>query len=205
MKAVKIQLAAVVISSVFLEIPRYFESEVVEMTCNNHIFYLRQERHFVDHDLYDILYRNIIYAVFKRYLPLVITAVLTFFLIKFLILRKNTRNGIFVTGGEHSNVPIDHITKVLAIIALMYILCLAPGAIYPIVRLFMDPGSCDSVFNHFVIIADLLSMVNSSLNFFVYYLNIPAFRESLRSMLRKCWKRRNTKDAYVVQTLSTRM
>ena len=188
-----------VISSIFLEIPRYFEKEVVEHTCINHTFYLLQERGFVDHDLYNILYRNIIYPMFKRYLPLVITGILTFFLIKFLILRRKTRNGIFVTGGKHSNVPIDHITKVLTIIAIMYVLCLTPGAVYPIVRLFVDTGSCDSVYNYFAMIADLLSIVNSSLNFFVYYLNIPAFRESLMNMLKKCCVKRNPQDAYSVQ------
>ena len=194
-----------VVFSVVLEIPRYFEYEVVEHTCNNHTFYLRKERDFLDHDLYDTMYRNIIYPVFKRYLPLVITSVLTFFLIKFLVLRRNTRNGIFVIGSQHSNVPIDHITMVLTIIAVMYVLCLTPGAIYPIVRLFVDTGSCDSVYNYFAMIADLLAIVNSSLNFFVYYLNIPAFRESFRSMLKKCCVRRNAQDAYVVQVPSTRM
>ena len=194
-----------VISSALLEIPRYFEDEVVEHTCNNHTFYLQRDRDFVDHDLYDTIYRDIIYPIFKRYLPLVITSVLTFFLIKFLILRRNIRNDIFVTGGEHPNVPIDHITMVLTIIAIMYILCLIPGAIYPIMRLFMDTGSCDSVYYYFVMIADLLAIVNSSLNFFVYYLNIPAFRESFRSLLKKCCVRRSAQDAYVVQVASTRM
>ena len=197
-------VTVVVISSVLLEIPRYFEYKVVEHTCNNHTFYLRKERDFVDHDLYENMYRNKIYPVFNRYLPLVITSVLTFFLIKFLILRRNTRNGIFVTGGEHSYVSIDHITMVLTIIAVMYILCLTPGAIYPILRLFVDTGPCDSAYNYFAMIADLLAIVNSSLNFFIYYLNIPAFRESFRNMLKKCYVRRNAQDAYVVQTTSTR-
>ena len=204
-KAVKIQLAAVVIFSVIVEISRYFEYKVVEKTCNNHTFYLRREQEFVDHDLYDILYTNIIRPLFRRYLPLIITTIPTFLLIKFLILTKTTRRGIFINHGEHSNIPIDHITKVLVVIAVMYILCLTPGAIYPIVRLFVDTGSCDSVYNYFIIIADLLAIVNSSLNFFVYYLNIPSFRESLKSTLRKCCGRRNVRDAYAVETPSTRM
>ena len=138
------------------------------------------------------------------YIPLLVVAILTFHLVKFLYESRKLRISVLANGiyyqGEQSNVPIDYLTKVLTIIAFVYIICMIPGAIYAIVGIFIDKGSCTSAFSYFVHIADSLAFLNSSLNFFIYYLNIPTFRKCLINILTKCCIKKKAKDLYAVQS-----
>ena len=156
----KIQLGVVVTLSFLLEIPRYFKHKIVELNCFGKIVYARWPPDLVEDDLYQHLFRSGLYPLIKRYIPLFITSILTFLLVKFLIKRNRVRRTVLSrsiqNANERNNTDIDYLTKVLATIALMYIICLTPGAIYPILRLYIDTGSCDSTYNYFVIIADTL-------------------------------------------------
>ena len=204
-RSTKIQLSSVCILSFLLEIPRYFDYKIEEFNCSGETVYVRWPLGLVEDDLYQQIFRSGLYPLIKRYIPLFITSILTYHLVKFLIksnrLRRTVLSSCVHNGNERNITDIDYLTKVLATIALVYIICLTPGAIYPILRLFIDTGACDSAYNYFVIVADTLGLVNSSVNFFIYYLNIPAFRICLvDSIGRSCTKRKNRHEMYTVQS-----
>ena len=163
-RSTKIQLSSVCILSLLLEIPRHFEYKIEELNCFGETVYVRWPLGLVEDDLYQQIFRSGLYPLIKRYIPLLITSILTYHLIKFLIksnrLRRTVLSSCVHNGNERNITDIDYLTKVLATIALVYLICLAPGAIYPILRLFIDTGSCDSTYNYFVIVADTLGLVN---------------------------------------------
>ena len=90
-------------------------------------------------------------------------------------------------------------------VALVYVICLTPNAVYPVIGQFIDVtgANCDSVFRYVVAIGDILSLVNASVNFFIYYLNIPAFKKCIAEIIPSCRMRRNVPQVYIVQ--STRL
>ena len=207
MKAAKVQLVIVVLCSIILEIPRIFESGIIQRECDGHKYYVKRTTELVDNDVYDILYRTIIYSLYKKYIPFLVIFIPTVHLVRFLVTSRKLRKTVLFNGisnqGEQSNISIDYLTKVLAVIACMYIICGTPSAIYPIVRQFVPSDTdCTSAFHYFFHIADLLSLLNSSLNFFVYYVNIPAFRKCLKDILKKCCiRRKKARDLYTVYTV----
>ena len=204
LKAARVHLIAVVTVAFLLEIARLFEYTIQEIPCSNTTLMLPLTTGLAENDLYQILYRTIIYASIRRYIPLLVTSILTYHLVKFLLeklkIRKTIlRGGIHIHGNE-ADILKDYITMVLTVIALVYVLCLLPGAMYPILRLFVDTAPCYSFFVYFAVMADTLAILNSSLNFFIYYLKIPVFKKSLKQMAPKCCIRKNAKDCYVVQS-----
>ena len=159
--------------------------------------------------MYRHLYKSTLYPLFRRFLPLILTSVLTYKLVRFLIERGKVRKTLLSTGLNTDNpqnvVDIDHLTKVLTMVALVYVLCLAPSALYPVVEQFTDVNgeNCNSPLHYFVVISDTLGLINSSVNFFIYYLNIPAFMKCFAEKILSCHKRRNVREVYIVQ--STRL
>ena len=164
-----------------LEIARFFEYRVQEIPCSNITLMFPLTTGLAENDLYQILYRTIIYASIRRYIPLLVTSILTYHLVKFLLQKRKVRKTI-LRGGIHihcneADILKDYITMELTVIALVYVLCLLSGAMYPILRSFVDTEPCYSFFVYFAVIADTLAILNSSLNFFIYYLNIPVFKK----------------------------
>ena len=145
-RSTKIQLLLICTLSFLLEIPRYFEYKIEELNCLGRTIYVRWPLDLVEDDLYQQMFRSGLYPLIKRYIPLLITSILTYHLVKFLIksnrVRKTVLSSCVHNGNERNITDIDYLTKVLTTIALVYIACLPPGAIYPILRLFIDTGSC---------------------------------------------------------------
>ena len=204
MKAAKVQVAVVILCSVVLEIPRIFEYEIIQQECYGRVFYVRRNTYLGNHEVYQILYRTILYSLLRKYIPLLVVSILTFHLVRFLAANRKLRKTVLSNGINPWDPSIDYLTKVLAVIACMYIICGTPSAIYPILRLFADTESgCATAFDYFVMIGDLLPLLNSSLNFFVYYVNITAFRKCLKVILKNCCiRRKKARYLYTVQCVS---
>ena len=207
LKAARVHLVSVVTIAFLVEIARLFEYRIQEMSRSNSTLMFPLTTGLAEDDVYQILYRTIIYASIRRYIPLFVTSILTYHLVKFLLEKRKIRKTILRGGihihGNEADILKDYITMVLTVIALVYVVCLLPGAMYPIIRLFVATEPCYSFFVYLATTADTLAILNSSLNFFIYYLNIPVFKKSLKKMVPKCYIRQKAKDCYVVQ--STRM
>ena len=194
-------MGVIVVTSFLLEIPRYFEYEIREFSCDGHRYFVSVKTDLWQNDVYFILYRSTFTLIVRRICPLVITSTLTCLMIKHLQKQNHIRRGLLADPTLTSRktlkpLPSELLTKVLALIALTYVLCLFPGAIYPILRHFIEEVSCTSFFNVFAVSTETLALLNSALNFFIYYPNIPLFRECLKEMFSRCKCSRNRNKVY---------
>ena len=199
----QLQMGVIVVISFLLEIPRYFEYEIRELSCEGQRLFLPVKTDLWQNDVYFILYRSTFTLIVRSICPLVITSTLTFLMIKRLQKQNHIRKGLLadptLTNRRNTLRPLQ-LTKVLAMIAFAYVLCLSPAAIYPILRHFMETKSCTSFYNVFAVSTETLAILNSALNFFIYYPNIPLFRECLKEMFSKCECRRNRTRVYPSKT-----
>ena len=198
-----------ILISFLVEIPTYFEFEVKELNCKNETVLSRWPDDWTENEVYQHLYKSALYPLFRRSLPLMLTSILAYKLVRFLIERGRVRKNLLSTGlnveNQHNVADIDHLTKVLTMVALVYVICLTPSAVYPVIGQFTDVtgADCDSVIRYLAAIADLLALVNASVNFFIYYLNIPAFKKCITEIIPSCRTRKNVPEVYIVQ--STRL
>ena len=134
-RSTKIQLSSVCVLSLLLEIPRYFEYKVEELNGFGETVYVRWLLGLVEDDFYQQIFRSGLYPLIKRYIPLLITSILTYHLIKFLIksnrLRRTVLSSCVHNGNERNITDIDYLEKVLTTIALVYIICLTPWSYLP--------------------------------------------------------------------------
>ena len=190
-------MAALIVISFVLEIPRYLEYQIMELPCEGESFLFAVRTPLTCNNFYHIIYRSTLSPVLRRIVPLVLTSGLTICMIKHLRKQDEIRKLLLFDNAsvarELKPLPNGRIMKVLGKIAVVYIVCLLPGAVYPILRHLVITGICTGFFNIFVMTADTLSILNSALNFFIYYPNIPLFRECLKEMFnkRKCRRNRN--------------
>ena len=132
-------------------------------------------------------------VVLRKLVPLVLIVVFTYKLVRALMARTKYRTQ---TLHRRANLHDNHnetVTVVLITIAVVFILCQAPMAVYPILRLAIKPPQ-DSVCNAYIqyaTVADTLAVLNSAVNFLVYYPFIPVFRKTLADI---CKGRRHKKD-----------
>ena len=100
----RIHVALVLIISFILEIPRYFELQISELTCNGNRFLIPITTDLVYNQVYHILYRSIFTVIVRRILPLVITSILTFCMVKYLREQNQRRKRLLAshtsTNGE---------------------------------------------------------------------------------------------------------
>ena len=186
-RGVQIQLAVVIITSLIIELPRYFEYRIEEISINGTTYYFLDSTELWDSFLYQLLYKTIAIVVMRRILPISVTLLLTVLLVRYLYHRIDVRNKMFASKKEGHGQSGNTVTYVLIIIATCFIICHTPGTIYPIFRITKEiPTYCDHFYTYFSIIADMLSMLNSALNFFIYYPAIPSFRRRLLKLLRGC-------------------
>ena len=199
-----------ILISFLIEIPTYFEFEVKELNCKNETFLSRCPEDWTENEVYQYLYKSVLYPLLIRFLPLILTSVLTYKLVRFLIERRRIRKHLLLFGPNTENrqnlVDIDHLTTVLTIVATVYVVCLFPSAVHPVIEQFTDAtgADCDSFYLYFTAIADIMGLVNVSVNFFIYYLNIPAFKKCIAGRIPpSCHTRKNVPEVYIVQ--STRL
>ena len=191
LRGIKIQMFLVVLISHLIEIPRYLESHIETFTYKGHTHIAVIPSDLYMSDLYQLLYKTLFLVILRRFVPMVVIVVLTVKLTSTVRSTRKVRSELIAcckpkhTKGQ----PNETITLVLIIIALIFIVCQAPGMIYPIFRLTLERDTCNDFFYYYASIADLLSVLCSGLNFFVYYLLVPVFRKQLKKLL--CGQKRN--------------
>ena len=189
-RGVKIQLFVVVLISNIIEIPRFLETRIETYTHNGHTYTVEVSTDLYQSDLYQLLYKTLFLVILRRLIPMLIIVTLT---VKLTSAIRNTRKirSELIAFSKTKHAAKRHadetITSVLIIIALIFIVCQAPGMVYPIFRMTLERDSCCNFFYFYAAIADLLSVLCSGLNFFVYYLLVPAFRNQVKKLVCK-WR-----------------
>ena len=127
---VKLQVALIVVISYVLEIPRYLETKLEEVTCNGYTYVTWRSKQLTENPVYTILYRSIFTSLLIMYSPLFLTGFMSHFLIKFLIQKRIIRHQLLVPKVLESKIlkhtSDENITTVLTVIALTYIICMVP-------------------------------------------------------------------------------
>ncbi len=80
------------------------------------------------------------------------------------------------------------LTRTLVVLVSVYIITQMPSATYAIYRLFLDyeeTRTCGSIFRFLTSTADTMTIVNSSVNFLIYYPSAVTFRTSLHELVRQ--------------------
>ena len=200
----KHQMATVIAISLVLEIPRYLEYQIMELPCEGESFLFAVKTQLTHNHLYYTMYRSTLVPLIKITIPLIVTPGLTICMIRNLRKQNVVRKLLLLDNASVARElqPLSHggLMRVLGMIAIVYMVCLLPGAMYPMFRHLVPTGSCTGFFNIFVMSADTLSILNSALNFFIYYPNIPLFRECLKEMFSKCKCRRRRNKVYSSKT-----
>ena len=92
-KSTKVQLIVIILITFLFELPLYFEFEVQELNCKNETVLSRWPQDWTENEVYQHLYKSALYPLFRRFLPLMLTSILTYKLVRFLIERgKSTEN-----------------------------------------------------------------------------------------------------------------
>ncbi len=172
-KAVKIQVLLILIMATLFEIPRYFEYRVHEYYINNKHYYIMLRTALWENDLYQILFRSLLVGTMELFIPILLTGVLTGYLIKAINERRKTREELFLQRNRS-----ETMTFVLTVIAASFVLLNLPRVIYPILRAGgNDLGDgCDQFYTYFALLSDTISALNSAINIFIFYPYIPRFR-----------------------------
>ena len=163
-------------------IPRFFERVTVFKydACINTTIAVVNKTVFRQSDLYILIYKTIMYFIFRAFGPLITLLVLNFKLIKAfnelrrkrLELKKRTRQG-------------ENITFMLIVVVTVFIICLLPDLTLRILLTLHSHNiaKMNILFLRYAnAISNLLLTVNSSINFLIYCLIGNKFRKLLNQM-----------------------
>lgn len=154
-------------------------------------------------------------SVFLRLgLPIIVTAVGTTLLVIFLKRKSKVRNKVLselttsTTQGEHKGRQMDSLTTCLITVAVFYFILIMPGTILGIydsikVKSLLSGRSGSCKFKIALGVVLLLLLINSSVNFFIYYWKLSSFRKAVRKSICDCFiKRTSDQSSLVVQGTS---
>ena len=173
---VKIQLTVVLLLSILFNIPTFAEVVVVYKASNNGTTYDVQveETELSSDKAYQLVYNNVLYAVFIIVLPICILALLNIRLVKALKAhrRMQTRSQTVRSHNENS------MTHVLVIIVIVLIVCQLPS-LFTRVLWIVTPNTAQDCGNYqfyMLPITNMLIVLNSAVNFIIYVLFNQRFR-----------------------------
>lgn len=140
---------------------------------------------------------NGVTLLFKRTLPVLVTAVGTFLLVIFLPRRKHTRRTILTEGASHTTpngANLDHLTICLVAVAMSFFIFITPvsvtGSIYYIFRFYDTTFTIElCTFYRISGLLFLIALSNSSAVFLIYFWKLPSFREAVKFLFTNyCYK-----------------
>lgn len=173
--------------SVLYNIPRFFEYEKVEIcTGYNTTMEVFEMSGFGGNMVYRIVYGNILYFLVMHGGPLLSLAFLNANLIRALKLQARKRTEMNMAGYQQD------ITLVLVVVVCVFICCQTPTFVDHILWTVLNNNtpSCGQWHYYYTAIGDLMAILNSSVNFVIYVLTSPKFRQNLLGTLRVVCSRR---------------
>ena len=172
-------VASIAIFSILYNIPRFFEYEK-SIICVGHnstqeVF---DTSAFAENILYRIIYANVLYFIVMHGGPLLSLAFLNYKLIQALKKRQRIRHEM---GKGLKNGYQQDITLVLVVVIFVFMFCQTPTFVDHVLWTVVDETdrSCGHWHYYYTAIADLLAILNSSVNFLIYILTSRKFRQLL--------------------------
>jgi len=175
----------VALFSVLYNIPRFFEYEQVEFcvgyNASQEVFGLSA---FGGNTIYRVVYANVLYFVVMLGGPLLSLAVLNANLIRALKRQARRRTEMGVTSGSGNQ---SDVTLVLVVVVFAFIVCQTPTFVDHICWTVLDESlraACGEWHYYYTAIGDMMAIFNSAVNFVIYVLTSPKFRQQLTGICR---------------------
>ena len=173
----------VALFSLLYNIPRFFEYEknviCVSFNRSREVFEMSA---FGGNTIYRVVYANVIYFVVMLGGPLLSLAVLNANLIRALKRQARRRTEMGVTSGAGNQ---SDVTLVLVVVVFAFIVCQTPTFVDHIFWTVLDESlraQCGEWHYYYTAIGDMLAIFNSAVNFVIYVLTSPKFRQQLASI-----------------------
>lgn len=166
----------IAVFSVLYNIPRFFEYEK-KLTCGgyNKTIEVFEMSAFGNNKIYRIIYTNVMYFVIMLGGPLLCLAFLNVKLI-FALKQRQQKRAEMGRGGYQQD-----LTLVLIVVIFAFMICQTPTFIDHILWTFVSETArqCGNWHYYYTAISDMLSIVNSAINFVIYVLTSRKFRQGL--------------------------
>ncbi len=184
----RLQVGLVMAFSVFFNIPRLFQEQVVpsqgawNASGSDLDQYELNQTSIGGRSVFGIVYTNALYSVLVLLLPLLLLLVLNWRLVRAL---QRSRLEVCRTSGSEAR---DNISLIMVVIILVFLLCHTPDRCLQVALLFEQPKDCELRFYAYTA-TNCLFVVNSSTNFVVYYALRKRFRRILAEQICAFWSR----------------
>ena len=185
------QVTFIICFCVLFEVPRYWEREPA-LVANATFIVLKRTYVYYD-DYYQILYKNILSFIFRRFIPMALTSIMVWKRIRLLETWRQSRARTF----NMPSIPVDQerVSKVLIVLAVVFVFTHIPITIYPVIRAISPPprDSCNHFNFYFSYFADFLAVANSAVTFYIFYPMLPRYRRAALQVI--CGGRTRRKKA----------
>ena len=192
----------VALFSLLYNIPRFFEYEKAEVCAGVNVTReVFEMSAFGGNTVYRVVYANVLYFVLLLGGPLLSLAVLNANLIRALKRQARRRSEMGVTTGAGNQ---SDVTLVLVVVVFAFIVCQTPTFVDHILWTALDESlraHCGQWHYYYTAIGDMLAIFNSAVNFVIYVLTSPKFRQHLASMFASRLKLKTTPFEGVVTRL----
>ncbi len=178
--------------------------QIFKTRCENKTVYFTEASKLGSNKLLQTVYQPFVESVSVA-CPVFITAVVTMFLVKFLIKQKNVRKTVLTSENpndkrsQEREAQLDNLTVALVGVAVCFLFCVFPSAVYGAVMFSVSYPLCHAFWYTGVILENLTAL-NSSVNFLIFYMKLPAFRRAVKTF---CGLRRDDALTPSVSVIST--
>ena len=175
----KRQLSAVILFAIIYNIPRFLAAKVARDTdsATNKTIVYPSATEFGENKYYNTIYVSIFYFLFLIFIPLMILTLLNIKLVTALKEIKRKRAELVSARQQQDN----NVTFVLIIVVLVFIICQSPALVNQILwNVLPDKARKCGYFQFYLSkLSNALVILNSSVNFLIYFLFNTRFRQVL--------------------------
>ena len=189
----KLIVAGIVAIAVLYNIPRFFEHKIAQKFdyCLKTFKTVALHSDMRNDRVYYIVYKTLMYIIFRMIIPLITLFVLNIRLV--IVLKGAMRQHATMTRSNHQTSRSDSFTIILITVVTVFLICEVPDAMVRItvtVSRFRESFNLDPVRLSYVnTFTNLLLTVNSSVNCLIYCITGKRFRLLLTRLLcRSCSK-----------------
>ncbi|CAH1784685.1 unnamed protein product [Owenia fusiformis] len=189
-KSAIIELIAICVCAIGISVTKFLELDIILAThpCTLEPMYVKVPADLLKNKAFSLGYNVLFFAIIRNFLPVILVVVLNALLVH--SLRAATKRRVEMSGDKEHKANDNNITLVLIIVATMFLICIIPGVIMAILTMCQTWEMPFTQTNHYIIVLEivvsigrLLTVINSSCNFFIYCAVRKGFRVTLTRMI----------------------
>ncbi len=169
------EVVVVTLFSVCMNIPRFFEIDVVRRRQNGTVVVEWERTELGKNPIYATVYTDALYYLFSFVLPLLILAFVNMRVTAAYQAAKRRKRRMTTRRSVDNE---NNITLVMIVIVVVFMLCQAPARIVQLVWSYKY-SHCYEYQYYFIHVSNTLEVLNSSVNFLIYF----SFRQRFRDII----------------------